>query len=338
MEHLSRSAALTGYEDLARSVGLDPFRILDAAGVSRAALRDPDLKIPANAVGRILEASARRSGVEDFGLRLAEKRRLSNLGFVGLIAREQPSARKAIEVICQYIWTQNDAVSLVLEETGELMVLRTIIASGSGRRSRQSIELLVGTACRVLASLLGASWRPQLVCFAHGPPTRPGAHRRVLGTDVAFDQDFDGVVCARRDLDAAIPTADPAMARQVARYGEQAARERPRQPEDRVRELVLLLLPTGQATAERVGAHLGVDRRTISRRLAARGVSYSTILDAVRAEVAATHLDGGERSISAIADLLGFSAVSVFSRWHAQRFGESPSARRARARRAGPMR
>jgi len=330
MEPLSRSAALTGYADLARSVGLDPFRILEAVGVSRRALSGPDLKIPANAVGRILETSAKRSGVEDFGLRLAEKRRLSNLGLVGLIAREQPSVRKAIEVMSQYIWMQNDALSLVLEEAGELTILRTLIASRSGRRSRQSIELLVGTTCRTLESLLGASWRPQLVCFAHSAPSQPGAHRRVIGTDVAFDQDFDGVVCARRDLDAAIPTADPAMARQVARYGEQAMRERPRRPDDRVREMVVLLLPTGQATVERVAAHLGVDRRTISRQLAARGTSFSAILDAVRAEVAATHLDGGERPMSAIADLLGFSALSAFSRWHAQRFGESPSARRAR--------
>ena len=332
MEHLSRSAALTGYADLARSVGLDPNRVLDTVGVSRRALVDPDLKIPANAVGRILEASARRSGIEDFGLRLAEKRRLSNLGLVGLIAREQPSVRQAIEVMGQYIWMQNDALSVVLEETGELTVLRTLIASGSGRRSRQSIELLVGTTCRTLASLLGASWRPQLVCFAHGAPSQPGVHRRVFGADVAFDQDFDGVVCARRDLDAAIPTADPAMARQVARYGEQAMRERPRQLEDRVRELVLLLLPTGRATVERVAAHLGVDRRTISRQLAVRGMSFSAILDAVRVGLATTHLDGGERSMTAIADLLGFSALSAFSRWHVQRFGENPSARRARSR------
>jgi AraC-like DNA-binding protein len=330
MEHLSRSAALTGYAELARSVGLDPYRILDAAGVSRRALTDPDLKVSASAVGRILETSARRSGVEDFGLRLAEKRRLSNLGLVGLIAREQPSVRQAIEVMGQYIWMQNDALSLVLEETGELTVLRTLIASASGRRSRQSVELLVGTTCRTLASLLGASWRPQLVCFAHSAPNHASAHRRVLGADVAFDQDFDGVVCARRDLDAVIPTADPAMARQLARYGEQAMRERPRGPEDRVRELVLLLLPTGQATVERVATHLGVDRRTISRQLAAQHTNFSAILDAARVGLAATHLDGEGRSITNIADLLGFSALSAFSRWHVQRFGESPSARRAR--------
>src|SRR5580693_8121580 len=129
MEHLSRSAALTDYADLARSVGLDPYRILDAVGVARRALIDPDMMIPANAVGRILETSARRSGVEDFGLRLAEKRRLSNLGLVGLIAREQASVRRAVEVLGQYIWMQNDALSAVLEDAGDLVILRTLIAS-----------------------------------------------------------------------------------------------------------------------------------------------------------------------------------------------------------------
>ncbi len=330
MEHLSRSAALTGFADLARSVGLDPYRILDAAGVPRRTLDDADIRIPASAVGRILEASARQSGVEDFGLRLAEKRRLSNLGLAGLIAREQPSVRRAIEVLGQYIWMQNDALSLILEDADDLVILRTLIASPSGRRSRQSVELLVATTCRTLASFLGAGWRPQLVCFVHGAPGRHGAHRRVCGADVAFDQDFDGVVCLRRDLDAEIATADPVMARQLARYAEQAIRDRPRQPEERVRELVLLLLPGGQATIERVAAHLGVDRRTVSRRLATRGERFSTILDSVRAELTATYLGGGERSLTAIADLLGFSALSAFSRWHVQRFGESPSARRAR--------
>ncbi|HEY2659439.1 MAG TPA: AraC family transcriptional regulator [Caulobacteraceae bacterium] len=330
MEALSRSAALTGYADLARSAGLDPHRILEAAGVPRLALDDPDLMIPARAVGQILEASAQRSGMEDFGLRLAEKRRLSNLGVVALIAREQPSVRHAIGVMAQYIWIQSDALSLVVEETGEVALLRTVIAPAAGPPSRQATELVVGVLCRTLATLLGPGWRPQLVCFCHAPPRGPSAHLRVCGAEVAFDQDFDGVVCARSDLDAAIPTADPAMALQVARYAQKTARSRPRQPEEQIRELVLLLLPTGQATVERVANHLGVDRRTVARQLAARGVSFSDLRDDVRVDRASAYLDAGERSLTAIADLLGFSALSAFSRWHVQRFGESPSARRAR--------
>jgi hypothetical protein len=44
-------------------------------------------------------------------------------------------------------------------------------------------------------------------------------------------------------------------------------------------ELVLLLLPGGGATIKRIAAHLGVDRRTVSRQLASRGTSFSSILD-----------------------------------------------------------
>ena len=80
-----RAAFLTGYAELARSVGLDPLRMLDAAGIPRAALTDPDLRFPTTAARDLLEASAR--GAEDFGLRLIDQRTPSIMGPVALIAR-----------------------------------------------------------------------------------------------------------------------------------------------------------------------------------------------------------------------------------------------------------
>jgi hypothetical protein len=74
MVQLSRSAAVTGFAELARHLRLDPYRLADAAGVPRRALADPDLKIPAGAVGRLLELAAERARIDDFGLRLAETR------------------------------------------------------------------------------------------------------------------------------------------------------------------------------------------------------------------------------------------------------------------------
>jgi len=60
MPKLIRSACLTNYVEVARSIGLDPYRQLKAAGLSRACLADPDTMIRASAVGRLLEASAVR--------------------------------------------------------------------------------------------------------------------------------------------------------------------------------------------------------------------------------------------------------------------------------------
>jgi hypothetical protein len=47
----------------------------------------------------LLEASAERGGTEAFGLLMAEKRRLSNLGPLGILMREQPTMRQALEAL-----------------------------------------------------------------------------------------------------------------------------------------------------------------------------------------------------------------------------------------------
>src|SRR5215469_10296131 len=57
----SRSAVLSGYVELAQSVGLDPYQMVAAHGFPPACLTDPELKIPLRAVARLLEDSAARS-------------------------------------------------------------------------------------------------------------------------------------------------------------------------------------------------------------------------------------------------------------------------------------
>jgi Arabinose-binding domain of AraC transcription regulator, N-term len=83
MLKLVRSASLTDYLEFARSVGLDPSRMLRSVGLSRRCLQNPDFKVPEDAVRELLEMSAASAGIDDFGLRLAEKRTLANLGPLG---------------------------------------------------------------------------------------------------------------------------------------------------------------------------------------------------------------------------------------------------------------
>jgi len=80
-----RCATLDGYIGLARSSGLDPGRLLAEVGLDVADLAVPDKWVPATAVASLLERSARQSGLEDFGLRLAGLRRLSTLGPLSVV-------------------------------------------------------------------------------------------------------------------------------------------------------------------------------------------------------------------------------------------------------------
>lgn len=337
MAYLIRSACLTDYIGVCRSVGIDPYRLLTAAGLPRACLTDPDMMIPAGAVGRLLEAAAEAAGADDFGLRLAEMRGLSNLGPVGLIVREQPTIRKAIEALIRYIRLHNQSLSLRLEESGDLVILSPALVVSRPAPVRQAVELSIGVLYRILRLFLGDAWKPQSVSFTHRAPKSRERHRRFFGTRVEFGQDFNGVVCLARDLEAPIPAADPTMARYVQRYLDSIAARPNATMRDKVRELIWMMLPTEGCSIERVAARLGANRRTLHRHLAREGATYSTLVDAVRTEMVTHYLEDRERPLYVVADLLGFSALSVFSRWFRARFGCSVSAWRAAQQAASPL-
>jgi AraC-like DNA-binding protein len=309
-----RSAGLTGYIELARAIGVDPYRLASSVDLPAACLTNPDLKIPADAIGRLLEATARRSGAEDIGLRLAERRTLSNLGIVGLVVREQPTLRAAIKTLIHYIWLQNEAVSCRLETGSEITIMRISLVSAR-RASRQAFELVVGVFIRTLRALLQNSWRPEAVMFEHGAPASVATHRRVLGVTPIFNFDFTGVAMLTSELDAPVAAADADMARYMQHYIDRFGGSRRMDPVSAVRELLTALLPTGNCSVEHVAAHMGISRRTLHRQLARHGATFTELLNDVRRRIAQAHLSAADRSLTEIAELLGYSSLSAFSRW-----------------------
>ena len=99
----------------------------------------------------------------------------------------------------------------------------------------------------------------------------------------------------------------------------------PDDPAQRARRIVRMLLPSGLCSVDRVAEHLGMHRRTLNRHLAAEGESVTTIIEAVRAELAEEYLGSSKRRLYEVAELLGFSTAGDFSRWFRGQFGRTPS-------------
>ena len=76
----ARAVSLTGYCEIARHVGLDPFAMLSRAGLHPSALNDPENWLPASRILRLLDDSARHSGRDDFSILLGECRTFGSLG------------------------------------------------------------------------------------------------------------------------------------------------------------------------------------------------------------------------------------------------------------------
>ena len=241
-----------------------------------------------------------------------------------MIVREQPTVRKAIETLIQYIALHTDALCPHLEEKNRIVKISRMLV-GRGLRTRQALELSVAMLYRVLKTFLGDAWQPQEVCFMHSAPRHPEVHRRFFGTRVRFGWDYDGLVCKASDLEKSIPTSDPVMARYLREYFDSILPSARFEVSETVRELVWGMLQSESCSAERVAKHLGVNRRTVNRRLASEGQSYSSILDAVRTDMITSLVGNSQRPFNEIAGLLGFSGLSAFSRWFRNRFGQSAS-------------
>ncbi|MEE1864835.1 AraC family transcriptional regulator [Pseudomonas auratipiscis] len=324
MTALVRAASLTNYLEVSRHLGLNPHALLAQVGLSAALLDDPNQRLAVTSVITLLEESARVSGCETFGLRMAELRQLSDFGEISLLLSHQRTLRDALQVIVQYRHLLNDALAIHIEEAGKTVIIREEVVSDLPHRGRQATELAIGVMLRLCAALLGAHWRPISANFTHAAPADLAIHRRIFGCKLLFGSEFNGIVCPAADLDTANPLANEAMARLAQRYLDTLAGGK-LSLELEMRKTIYLLLPMGRATIEQVAQTQGMNVRTLQRRLEECGVTFSDLINGVRRDLVIRYLENPNYSLGRIADMLGYSMPSSFTRWFIAQFGMPPA-------------
>lgn len=331
-----RGATLSNFAEVARQAGLNPRALLREAGIDPMVLSEPDMRLPAVRVAVLLENAAAASGWQNFGLRMAESRRLAEFGVVSLLIAHQSTLREGLQTTIRYLHMINEALSIRLGEAGGLVVIREELAFGDPRPTPQSYELAVGALFRMCNALLGPRWRPLTVNFTHKAPAELSVHRRLFGPNVQFESDFNGVVCSGADLDRANPAADARLAQYARRLVESASDEGQASTAREVRLTAQHLLPLGRASINQVAEAIGVNVRTLQRRLAAEGEEFSAILNEARRDLVLRYMDNPSLSLTQMASLLGYGQLSSFTRWFSAEFGESPSRWRAALGRSAP--
>lgn len=331
-----RAVVLTGYAEIARSLGLDPVRMMRQAGVPLDALDHPENRIPAGAVVRLLERSAEESGCEAFALLMAERRTFASLGPISLLLERLPHLRAVVRACIAFQRQLNEVVVVALEEDHDTCMIKLDLLPEFV--SAQMLDLVAGMAHQVLSGASRGRWKPACVHLTRPTPEDPSPWRRFYNAPLEFEGSFNGFSTSSMAMLAANPLADETMARH-ARYllNHLPVARRPEQIGERVRRTISQLLPSGRATVDQVAAHLGMSSRSLQRRLDQEGLQFGEMLSSVRQELATAYLAGSSRPVTSVASMLGYSSPSSFTRWFAGSFGVSPQTWRAQNRAtAGP--
>lgn len=340
-EHV-RVAALTGYFETIATFGVDPRPLLKEQGLAGDLLINPEQLIPARSAIRLLERSAEATGCITFGLRMAESRTLANLGATSLLIAHQPTLRKSLETLREFRTRINSTLVLQFEEIGDEVILREDFYLSRPEPSRQSSELALGVLAKICASAVGENWKPRAVCFSHEPPplAEQAIYARVFGCRPQFDSEFNGIVLSGHDLDRPNTKADDQLAHHARQLLELVMNPAERSRAEEVEQLIKLLLPSGRASVQICAASMGMTVRTLQRALDAEEVSFTSLLNRARMQLASQYLANPRMRITDIADMLGYSSIGAFSRWHSQVFGAPPRMSRTTvriARRGGPQ-
>ncbi len=163
--------------------------------------------------------------------------------------------------------------------------------------------------------------------FRHSESGQRAACEELFACPVHFDSDEDALVMPQGFADAPLPQSNPALVRIVSKRLDRALEmlEAPATTHAQVFRYVETMLGETTPTLLQIATSMGISPRTLRRRLSAEGHSFRDVVDAVRRETCEIYLHERSRSTAEIAQLLGYSEQSAFTRAFKRWFGMTPS-------------
>ncbi len=321
-----------------RELGHDPAAVFGAVGLEATAFDDTERRLPFRVIADLVSHAAAASGREDFGLLVGERFAFDDLGLLGQLMWRARSVGGALHDLNRFIHVQDRGSVTYLRPAQEGVVsLGYSILDPDTPGAALIYDLVLAIGMRAMRALAGPRFRATGVWLAHGRPRQLAPYRRVFGAPLQFNAPRSELHFDADWLHAPLAGADEvrhAFVQRAVRLAEVALASG---LEDRVRAAVRALLMTGDASAARVAAALGLHERTLRRRLAGEGLGLQQIVAHERYEVARQLLADTRLGLSDIANALGFAEAAVFVRAFRRWAGCTPGQWRARnaARRRG---
>jgi len=218
----------------------------------------------------------------------------------------------------------DDLAGLVVEENCDDHDTRGILLLG----------LLVGLRAVGCALTGREPWRPIDVAMPEPPYYRRLAH---LVPELRFSQPVNQVVLRASDLELPLLTPNSVALRLATEECEKGLAVTGGQPNIEDALLQVMLREDETLPFVKVAAALRVSPRTLRRRLAASGLTFSELTQKARCERAVLLLSSKEHSLETVADRLGYSTLSNFVRAFQKWTGMTPAAYRKRAAERMPV-
>lgn len=307
--------------------GADVEALLRRSGLSHKQIDDPDTRVEVRKQIKFLDLVADATGDDLLGFHLSQGFDLRKIGLLYYVFASSDRLDEALRRAARYSSIVNEGIKLTLRETKSIGVVFEY--RGVARRSDQhQMEFWIAGLIRACRQITSRRLTADRVSFAHRGKVTPELSA-FFGSEITFGASVDEAVFSSSIRDITIPSGDPHLNELLIRYCEEALSQQTASQSSfglNVENAIALLMPHGKAQVSEVAKKLGVGERTLARRLASEGLTYSGVLQRLRCDLAKRHLADDDLSISKIAWLLGYQDVSAFTNAFRRWTGTAPRA------------
>jgi AraC-like DNA-binding protein len=312
--------------------GLDVGPLLKKAGLTPQHIDDPALRLTVKSQIAFLNLVAGSVGDDLLGFHLAQDYDLREIGMLYYVMASSDTLGEALQRAARYSKMFNEGMQLKYQEQERLSI--TFEYLGVARhQDRHQIEFFMVSLARLVRQLSGSNLLPERVDAMHHRNRHHSPFKKFFGCEVAFGSGTDEIAFASTIRTTSLASADSYLNALLVAQCEQSRANRLRPAELRIslENEIAPLLPHGKAQAPAIARKLGMSQRTLARRLASEGLSFTVVLDELRRDLAKHYLNAAEAPITTIAWLLGYQEVSAFTHAFKRWTGKTPKQARMMA-------
>jgi AraC-like DNA-binding protein len=275
-----------------------------------------------------LETAAEEHCRPNLGLEMAAAGLMQGEGILTDLFLYAPTVGHALNDVVRYFPVIQTRTAIQLEHRDGLARFSYGIKAPCLVPSLQDAAYTLGKVYLSLLRGVGDRLSLARVTLVSSAPSSTLAYQTFFKAPVTFDASVSALWFPAAFLETGLPGANMERYRLVRERfdARMPAKEDPAVLEDALRAWLLQSARRWDAKLEHVAGDFGITPRTLQRRLKDQGICFLDMRARVRMETAQRMLATSRRSVTSIAEQLGFSEISAFTRAFRSHTQQSPRA------------
>lgn len=309
---------------------IDARAVLASVGVDVDEPWDAKHMLDEDAYYGMIELIAEQMDITHLPLIVGEAMRPDEYGALGLAWKAAPNLLGSFSRVVRYwrLWTSVTRYELQETARGMLYVQHRKGIRRLGMRI--SIEATLASSVSLSRQVSPRPFAPIEVYFQHSAPRTIEHHKAYFGCPVHFGADTDAILLSSSSLFEPNILGDEGITQFLVSHLDKELAQIDDMPAlaAQTKGEIARALSEGLPKMGDIARQMGLSARSFHRRLAEQGLSFQTLTEETRREIAVSMLRESRFALSEIAFLTGYSEQSAFNRAFKRWMGVTPAAYR----------